>query len=148
MGIQKRTIPTFGLGPPGILNHTLDLPFSFSKEKSLRVVQSISADRMPEARPLPQTCPVGARRSVAPRSPCSPENPSGRPAAILTGVCGRHAQIPQGPDTLLSQFSLLVNFCSLQVKDREAWPPAVHGVAKSQIRLSERTSHSVKFNFS
>ena len=103
---------------------------------------------MPEARALLQTCPVGAWRSVAPRFPCSPENPSRQSVAIFTGVCGRHTQLPQGPDTLFPQFSLLDNFCLLQMKDREAWPAVAHGVAKSQIQLSERKSHSMKFNFS
>lgn len=75
---RKGPSPHLAWGPPGILNHTLELPFSFSEGKeSLRVVQSISADRMPEARVLPQTWPVGARQRVAPGSPCSPENRSG-----------------------------------------------------------------------
>ena len=36
--------------------------------------------------------------------------------------------------------SMAVSLSKLQeiVKDREAWHTAVHGVAKSQIRLSER----------
>ena len=35
-----------------------------------------------------------------------------------------------------------VNLCKLwgMVRDREAWRVAVHGVAKSQIRLEDRTS--------
>ena len=120
-------------GPPGILNHTLELPFSFLEVKeSLRVVQSISADRMPEARVLPQTWPAGALQSVAPRSPCSPENWS-RPCCRPYKCVWKARPAPQGPDTLLLQFSLLVNSCSLQVMDRDTWRAAVHAVAKSQI---------------